>query len=162
LIIGLAIYSYAEVWGADWKLFTTTKNGDTYYYDPESITHPSKDIVRVWTKDIPSGEKIVPGRDEVYYRYAKILFEFHCVEREYRILFRVFYSQDDRVLSSVNPEDEQWRIAMRGAAKRGDVQAFDKLMLEYLKNKERMSKSRFIVPESSVEKLYKIVCSNSK
>lgn len=66
-----------------------------------------------------SEEKIVPGRDEVYYRYKKTLFEFHCVEREHRNLSVVYYSKDDRVLSSVNPEDEQWKTAMRGAARRG-------------------------------------------
>ena len=84
------------------------------------------------------------------------------MEREYRILSRVYYSQDDRALPSVNPEDERWYNALKGAAERGDVQAFDRLMLEYLKNKEKMSKSEFIIPESRVEKLYKIVCSNSK
>lgn len=158
-VVGLILFLCMEVRGADWKLFFSTKDGYTCYYDPESITHPSKDIVRVWKKDILSEERKVPGGDEVY-SYAKTLFEFHCIEREHRILYVVYYSKDDRVLSSVNPEDERWFNALKGAA--ADRQLFDRLMLEYLKNRERMSRWNFIVPESSVEKLYKIVCGNPK
>ena len=46
ILIGLAIFGNAEVWGADWKFFGSNE----YYkgsYDAQSITRPSKNIVRV-------------------------------------------------------------------------------------------------------------------
>jgi hypothetical protein len=49
VLIGLAIFGYAEVWGADWKLLGTNEQISTYY-DAQSITHPSENIVRVWTR----------------------------------------------------------------------------------------------------------------
>jgi hypothetical protein len=48
-IIGLAIFGNAEVWGADWKLFGDYDNY-LIYYDAQSITRPSKNIVRVWIR----------------------------------------------------------------------------------------------------------------
>ena len=49
ILIGLAIFGCAEVWGADWKLYSSN---ELYlgYYDAQSITCPSKNIVRVWVK----------------------------------------------------------------------------------------------------------------
>lgn len=55
LFIGLTIFTYAEGWGTDWKfidMFFTRK----FFYDTESIAHPSKNIVRVWVKTIYSEE----------------------------------------------------------------------------------------------------------
>ena len=49
ILIGLLILGNAEVWGADWKFFGSAKDG-LYFYDPQSITRPSENIVRVWTK----------------------------------------------------------------------------------------------------------------
>ena len=49
ILIGLAIFGYAEVWGADWKLYGVHENFSAYY-DAQSITRPSKNIVRVWIR----------------------------------------------------------------------------------------------------------------
>jgi hypothetical protein len=55
ILIGLAIFSYTEVWGADWIYFGENSSG-VCFYDATSITHPSKNIVRVWSKIIHSEE----------------------------------------------------------------------------------------------------------
>ena len=49
VFIGLTIFGYAEVWGADWKLFAET---DSYecFYDAEDTVPSSNNIVDVWTK----------------------------------------------------------------------------------------------------------------
>jgi len=49
ILIGLAIFGYAEVWGADWRLYAKQDNF-TGYYDTEGITTPFKNIVRVRIK----------------------------------------------------------------------------------------------------------------
>ena len=51
LVIGLVIFTYAEVWGADLKLYGLG-DGIIRYYDEEGITHPSKNIIRIWVKKV--------------------------------------------------------------------------------------------------------------
>ena len=58
ILIGLIILTYAEVWGTDWKVYGETDKA-TFYYDTESITHPSKDVVRVWTKQVYTEKSII-------------------------------------------------------------------------------------------------------
>jgi hypothetical protein len=47
VLVGLTIFGYAEVWGADWKEWIRISDKSIYYYDTESITHPSKNIASV-------------------------------------------------------------------------------------------------------------------
>jgi len=71
LVIGFAVFGYAEVWGADWKVFdeeilmfdrddpSYTGKAEykrLYYYDRESIIKSSKDIVKVWSKFVNQRE----------------------------------------------------------------------------------------------------------
>ena len=49
LFIGLLILGNAEVWGEDWKHYGNDKKFSAYY-DVQSITRPSKNIVRVWLR----------------------------------------------------------------------------------------------------------------
>lgn len=52
-VIGLFIFGYVEVWGADWKLY-----GKDGYYDAASITRQPDGSIRVWTKWVLHGEKM--------------------------------------------------------------------------------------------------------
>lgn len=49
LIIGIVIFGCAVMRGARWRLYD---RDDEYkgYYDAKGITHPSKNIVRVWQR----------------------------------------------------------------------------------------------------------------
>ena len=49
LVFGLIIISMGNVYGGDWK-FLYFYDYSSDYYDAQSITHPSKNIVRVWTR----------------------------------------------------------------------------------------------------------------
>ncbi len=90
ILIGLAIFTYTGVWGSDWKQWT--RFGD--YYDVESITRPSKNIVRVWTKHVfpeeevrkrmKSGGKIAGDEDVLDCQLS--LFEIDCAQRMAREL----------------------------------------------------------------------------
>jgi hypothetical protein len=64
ILIGLLIFNYAEVWGADWKLIFIEKGtaprgqSDTYYYiDMKSIKKVSSEKVRFWyvMQSVPRG-----------------------------------------------------------------------------------------------------------
>jgi hypothetical protein len=111
ILIGLAIFGYMEVWGADWKLFSSIDEADLYY-DVESITHPSKGVVRVWTKSVYTGEsasEIVVRVGEEYKNVTSSvdLKEINCSERKYRIVFTAYYSTDG-ILDSESKVTE-WR-----------------------------------------------------
>lgn len=71
--IGLIIFGHAEVFGADWKVFDEEmckfaktdpnfkgkfKYKRLYYYDPESISKPSKGTVTVWTRFVEQKETL--------------------------------------------------------------------------------------------------------
>ena len=46
ILIGLAIFGNAEVWGADWKFYDSNEMF-LGYYDAQGIIRPPKTIVRV-------------------------------------------------------------------------------------------------------------------
>ena len=121
ILIGLAIFGYAEVWGADWKLFRDEGGETKQFYDAGSIILTPEGNIRVWQLTImPFQHQKVPIR-------YKHLLEFNCVLKEWRHLLT--------------------------------EEAFpDKSSLE----KEGDKKWRSIVPESPMERLYKIVCEKVK
>jgi len=126
--IGLATIGYVESWGADWKVYGETGFGVSYY-DSGSITHPSKDIVRVWTKTVYSRNGAIRLVIRYGSRYENLshsvrLREINCVDKTYRFLSMQNYSQDGVVLFSEEGKKE-WD---------------------------------FIVPDSMDESLYQEVC----
>jgi hypothetical protein len=130
-VIGLILFYDMEGWGADWKFYMKSANGD-HYIDAESITHPSKDTVRAWTKLIYSDKGVnnmvenpILGEKFKTLSYSMDLFECHCAERKLSFLSGTAYSRDGRVLVSVNYTHPEWR---------------------------------FIIPESEMDLLYTIVC----
>lgn len=56
IVIGLAMFSYAEAWGGDWKFYSET---DLFisYDDKETISCPSKNIIGVWMKEVNTEEQ---------------------------------------------------------------------------------------------------------
>ena len=129
ILIGLAIFGCAEVWGADWKIYATGK-GVIYYYKPDSIIRSSKDTAKVWTKEEYIAERILKERSETPGISYKLTYEeIHCAEKRIRPLSFVSYSQDGEVLGSANiprgREEEYWA---------------------------------FIVPDSINDRLYKLLC----
>jgi len=91
ILIGLAILGYAEVWGAEWVFV-----GDYYnfrlYYDAQSISRPSKDIVQITAKSEESEEYKKQHRH--LESYEIILLEFNCKEKRFRSLSHKVYSKD--------------------------------------------------------------------
>ena len=133
ILFGLVIFGNAEVWGTDWKIFGYNDSGSRYY-DAESITSPSRNIIRVWEQFTFSEKYIIDLVRQHGKRYenselSKTLWEFDCVEKRFRGLSSVFYSKEgSNVIHSVSSPSE-WH---------------------------------FIPPESMMNTLLKIVCKQMK
>ncbi len=119
--IGLIfLYFNTEVKGADWKVLGKT-NEFNYYYDVESITHPSKDIIRVQVKNTSINNK---GKDLVlraakedgrstkgYENYAHgiTVHEIKCSSKMARIISFADYNNKNKVLASHTFRNPEWQ-----------------------------------------------------
>ncbi len=121
LAVGLAIFGYAEAWGADWKLFAET-NLYECFYDAEETTPSSKNIVDVWTKleYTEQGRAGIVKQFGEYYTdvsYSLELWEISCVEEKDRILSITEYSAGGKTLyaRSVKDSPPAWKVIPRGS-----------------------------------------------
>lgn len=119
-VFGLTIFGYAEVWGADWKSIGSDDDF-SYFYDSASITYPSKNIGRLWTKTvckekgrIKTMEKFRENKDLLSIiknvDHTLTLFEINCVDKKFRTLKGFFYSKDGKILKSVDATPGIWKI----------------------------------------------------
>ena len=119
LVIGFILFCNAEGWGENWKRLPVRDGGD-FYYDAESITRPSKDVIRVWDKAVYSKKLVtatvkVLGERYKTLNHSKNLIELHCTEKKGRVLKIVYYSTDGGVLDSYNYSRElDWKFIVPG------------------------------------------------
>jgi len=111
LIIGLALFGYADVWGEDWKLFKKTEDAK-FYYDKKDITHLSQKMVKVWIKQVYTKKGKVDMLNLVGARYENLSYsinslEFDCGDKKVRFLSMTYYSKKEDILDIENPPD-QW------------------------------------------------------
>ena len=104
ILIGLSVFTCAEVWGEDWKYLGEAMDG-TFFYDATSITRPSENIVRVWVKLSYNEDGILEmvrkhGPKYKELSYALVSWEIDCSNKRYRISLEIFYSQKAGFLSS--------------------------------------------------------------
>jgi len=126
-IIGLVVMGYTEGWGVDWKYYGTNEDG-SYFYDTESITRPSQNLVDVWVQSAYTQKSISHwvregGESFQDLDFTLISLELNCVERSARYLQIVFYSKKGEIFSPLN--SDEWH---------------------------------FIAPDSMIEGLHKEVC----
>ena len=113
VLIGLAIFGYAEVWGADWKSYFVTKM-ELCFFDASSITHPSKNIIIVWVRHdfTEMGVKNYAGHQGKKYENVSHLIhlvEINCEEKKIHRLSGTVYDNKGEVISSFNSPSE-WRL----------------------------------------------------
>jgi hypothetical protein len=119
-IIGLTIFGTIGAWGADWKLFDWSVSG-SWYYDAESLSRSSPDIVRVWTirKFTDKGVREMVknfGKQYENIDHSKGFEEINCSKKRLRILSYTHYSKKGEVIHSQTSEglwndilpDSQW------------------------------------------------------
>jgi len=110
ILIGLFIFVHAEVWAADWKFYGAHENF-LIYYDTQSITRPSKSIVRVWTR-WDYTEKVVLdwvkkfGKNYENLSHSKIFQEINCAEKKFHSLTGNDYDNKGKVISSSHTPSE--------------------------------------------------------
>ena len=112
-VMGLLIFGNGEVWGENWKFVLKNKAGDDVYYDADSVTRPSKGIVRVLTKVVLSEktvnrevERLGPSYKDMSHRV--ILQEMNCMEKKGAFLEITTYSKKGNILSSIKPNEATW------------------------------------------------------
>ena len=122
ILVGLAIFSYTEVWGADWRVIgqPTVKDAGVLYYDADSITHPSKNIVRTWIKKVYSKSGVTRYAKEIGKRfenlsYAVELYEVNCIEKKILLLESTAYSKDGDVIISSKSQPTEWNSIVPGS-----------------------------------------------
>jgi hypothetical protein len=134
-IIGLFIFGYAEVGGADWVFLAAESDGTLWWFDSQGVTvHPNK-VIRLWVKKVKDKEilemiksegKIKPFELEkkVSERaYERSLMEIDCIKKTFNNL-QIFNYGSEGVLKSAVAE----------------------------------SNIKSIPPESVVETIYKTIC----
>ena len=113
VLIGFLIFGYAEVWGADWKSFGKNE----YYagfYDAQSITRPSKNIVRVSMRLDCKETGVMDMVRRLGKKYENVshlihLVEINCEEKKIHRLSGTVYDNKGEVISSFNSPSE-WRL----------------------------------------------------
>ncbi len=94
ILIGFIIFGSVEVRGEDWKYYGIT---EWYYcfYDAQSVTRPSKNIVRVLVRWRYTEKGILNEMKEEHTErvaYSESLWELDCLERKHRLLSMTKYS----------------------------------------------------------------------
>jgi hypothetical protein len=126
ILIGLAIFGYTEVWGADWEKYAENERilccydkDSLIHYDGESLSQPSKNIIKVWAKfeytDIGLTDPVLLKKFKKKINEldnSKSLYEINCVDRKYRILESMYYSKDGIVLL-MNSIPSKWKYIVR-------------------------------------------------
>ena len=110
IVIGLAILSYSEVWGEDWKLFKKTEDAK-FYYDKKDVTHLTKKIVKVWIRQVYTEKGVIDMVNLIGPRYENLGYsinslEFDCGTKLLRFLSMAYYSKDEGILDLENPPDK--------------------------------------------------------
>ena len=115
VVIGCSIlFSYGEGWGADWKFVKKNSEGSVLEIDVASISRQPNNIVRAWLKLSHTKESVAEwvkqlGEDYKDFSYSIYSAEYDCTERKSRILSRIHYSSDGRIIFSENSPGE-WTI----------------------------------------------------
>jgi Surface-adhesin protein E len=111
-IIGLVLLGYTEGWGVDWKYYGTNEDG-SYFYDTESISRPSRNLVDVWVQSAYTPKSLAHwvregGKGFQDLDFTLISLELNCAERSARYLQIVFYSKKGEVFSPI--DSEEWHL----------------------------------------------------
>ena len=126
LVIGLAIFAHAQAWGEDWEKYAENEKIHCCYdaeslthFDGESLSQPSKNIIKVWVKfeytDIGLTDPVLVkkiGKKINKVDNSKSLYEINCEKRKYRILELMFYSKEGNVLYK-NSIPSSWKHIIR-------------------------------------------------
>jgi hypothetical protein len=136
--IGFIFFCNTEGWGADWR-FLGENEEYQFYFDNESITRLSENVLRIWVKSVFTNKGVIEHIKTLGIKYENLdhsmgLFELNCVKKTTRDLSVTFYSKGGGILGST-ATDENFKVA---------------------------GQWEFIIPETFAESIYREVCKQSK
>ncbi len=104
ILIGLSVFTYAEVWGADWKFFISTDLYESFYYVSESH-FLYKGTLHVWVKleytEKGRAEYVKKfGKDYENLSYSLQEWEINCPAKRKHILSINQYSGEGNILNT--------------------------------------------------------------
>jgi len=104
LVICFAIIGYEDGWAIDYRMFEENDEG-VFYYDAQSITHTSKDTVKVWIKETfrgPGARTLSRDLGQHYEKLDHSVFqkELNCKDKTSRHLSLTLYAKDETILYS--------------------------------------------------------------
>lgn len=111
-MITFSIFGYAEAWGVDWKYYGANEEG-WYFYDTETMTRLSQNIVRVCVQSIYTDRGVSHwvregGKEFQTLDFSLILSEYNCVDRSIRHLRIQFYSKDKEIFYPI--KNDEWHL----------------------------------------------------
>ncbi len=103
-------FSYSVVWGVDWQYYGLTEEA-YFYYDTESITHTSNDIIRVLQKREYTETGVNSAVENLGERYRNlhhgiILSEINCKDNTSRMVSFTHYDTEGGFIYSSNVQTE--------------------------------------------------------
>jgi hypothetical protein len=130
MLMGFFIFTYAEVWGADWKYFAVGGDGIFYWYDGQGVTYQPNRVIQVWIKKvkadeimdmIKSGAKITVSELEqmtLERNYERSLIEIDCVGNTFNILQKLDYDSKGVLKSGESKHGEKKPILKNSGAEK--------------------------------------------
>ena len=117
-ILAITLLGCAEAWRPVWKFYAENEEG-WFVYDIQNLTHPSRDIVRVWTKAVYSEKVMAPEVKKLGKGYEKLSYiirlqEIDCKDEKMRLLSVMYYSREGEVLKTFKQESS-WRSISPGS-----------------------------------------------
>jgi hypothetical protein len=95
VIIGLGVFTYTEVYGADWKFLQTNFQGE-FFYDVENITRSAGNNGGVWLKIVYS-EKFKEQEGLNHLSQTVGLWEIDCQDKKICLLSTSHYSKEGEI-----------------------------------------------------------------
>ncbi len=109
----ISVHGYARA-EENWTLYGITKYL-ILFYDAKSITHPSKDIIKLWIKSVSKcnddkdwAVKDHPNCANVEWVYVVTLTEIDCSTKQDRDIKSIGYNKEGMPLESLPEEGSQW------------------------------------------------------
>ena len=104
IFIGLVIFSFAEVWGADWKLYSRDDE-EIRYYDAEGMVRPSENTVKVWLNWEYTDKGVMRMVKELGKKYKNISYtmalgEISCLDKKIQTLSLIRNTKEGYIIST--------------------------------------------------------------
>ena len=95
VIIALGVFGHSEIDGADWKFLKTTFQGE-FFFDKESISQSSENVVGVWLRIVYSKDfKEKEGLNDLNQTVG--LWEINCKDKKICLLSTSHYSREGEI-----------------------------------------------------------------